>query len=402
MSYDLHVYCVEPVAPSVLAAVVAGIDGLRFGLDEGGRALASVIEHAVRGKHENLATLDGPLHIEAEDLPDSVRAAAVGIGVTYQLACSATPASAVRQINEVARGLAKEGRGVVYDPQEDAVTWPRGSARKFSASKERLIEVVDLKWFVRRTDRPDDLPGRVLDTIQAILPEASPRRFGGYEPLQFKLDEEGRSGFGREWLADGSLGIFWKAKSPCFGGSTSGLGAPSTSPAPPPRPVGSVKLSFHREALSDARWRRDVVRLFLAMTERTNAFFALSDVEGNVGCGNGNLWYSGEAKTPPGVVVRDEWLGLPPHEFWLAWVGPPYRDLVAGALPSGLTAEPVGKGLFLRTGEEPPHAVGEPRASRPPLAVFPAELVLRVEPARADTFAWNTQRTRAARVPDGL
>ena len=118
MSYELHVYCVEPLEPSALAGVVAGIEGLRLRPDEAGRPQAAVVERAVGGKHEHLATIDGPLRVEAEVLPDAVRAAAVGIGVTYQVHCAVTPAIGVRLTNELARGMAREGRGVVYDPQD--------------------------------------------------------------------------------------------------------------------------------------------------------------------------------------------------------------------------------------------------------------------------------------------
>jgi hypothetical protein len=257
----------------------------------------------VRGEYAYVASLDGPFKVELEDLPDVVRARAVGVSVTYQL----------------------------------------GGTRNFKPAPAALIDVVRYAWYLRRADMATSIARDVLDELAARVPEALPRRFGGYEPLQFKLDVAGAEGFAEQWESE-STGPFWRGSRPCLGGSTFGLARELGRP-PIPYPVGDITLSFDGRAIEDERWRQDLVELFLATVETTRAFCAVTQVDHNIGYSGGNLWHGPEAETQWGSVVRSEWQGLPAAQPWLLWVGPMYKGLVESDLG---VFEPQGNGLLLQ------------------------------------------------------
>lgn len=74
----------------------------------------------------------------------------------------------------------------------------------------------------------------VFDVLAARAPEALPRRLGGYEPLQFKLDLVGPEGFVSQWNEE-TMGLFWKTTKPFVGGHTFGLASEVGRPPSPTR-----------------------------------------------------------------------------------------------------------------------------------------------------------------------
>jgi hypothetical protein len=123
------------------------------------------------------------------------------------------------------------------------------------------------------------MAGRYLDVARRALPEALPRRFGEWEPLQGRFADGGEPGFTTAWRDATSI-LFFTASAPCTGG---GLYA---GPADRhPRPVWKMHLDLHIGPLADdARWRSALRRLFVLLAEEAGAFFASAEVR------RGYLW----------------------------------------------------------------------------------------------------------------
>ncbi len=165
---------------------------------------------ALEAARSELCTVDGPHHVEIDDLPEVLAAAVLAPRFLVEMStpAAATEAARKRALKQ-ARALAERFQGAVYDPQEDAVLWPRRSAKRWAApAGEERIRVVDLDWYL--PGRPDrELAGRLLALLRATCPEALPRRYGDYEPLQHRL-EDGELGFvdfwrgTRRWASRGS------------------------------------------------------------------------------------------------------------------------------------------------------------------------------------------------------
>ena len=76
--------------------------------------------------------VDGPSRLEDEDVPDQAAGAIGATGWLVQL--SVKPSTEARWPMETAIHLARAADGVVYDPQQDLVTWPGG----LSATRPRV------------------------------------------------------------------------------------------------------------------------------------------------------------------------------------------------------------------------------------------------------------------------
>jgi hypothetical protein len=327
---------------------------------------------------------------------------------TYQLTVEGSAGPAIELARRFARELAQRSGGVVYDPQEDAVVWPRGATRKFKPEPARKIDLVQFEWFVRREDVASDLPALVFDLVRGYVPEALPRRFGGFEPLQGRLEEAGREGFVSAWHAE-AMSLFWKGRRPCLGGSMSGLGDDLIGAQHAgPHPVGSIRVSFDSRAFRDERWREDAVELFAVLAERLPVFFAYADLDRNVGYSRGNVWYEADTVTNPGLVVRNVWMGLPNFRVWLAWFGAFYRSLLEDSLPGDLSRARHG-GFLVRTSKMPasqtPAKTSRRRwpfsrdeAKEETRLTIPAHLALKA--TGGPPGAWK--RERADLIPDGL
>lgn len=329
MSLDLHVYAPRSVSAQQLAAVAAEVRELRLVGDVDRAPAVLAIERRVRGEFEPAGSLDGPFVCEIDDLPDAVIASAVGITVMYHLTVRASPKQAFRDAGKLARALASACGGVVFDAQQDAVTWPRSSGRAFKPPPADTIDVVTYSWYVRRQDAPPGVAESLVELFESTFPEAMPRRFGGFEPLPHKYADIGLRGFADAWRHS-ALMLFWDTTRPCFGGSASGLGNEIVGP-PRQHPVGKVSLTFDRRVFDLDPWRHDLVTLFTAVAETTNAFCAVGEVVTDLLHSRGRIYHTRQTGEGWGGKLdqRHEWHGLPPQDPWLLWLGPAYRRFLA-------------------------------------------------------------------------
>src|SRR4051794_29809119 len=151
------------------------------------------------GPSDQDVVVDGPLKVEEEDLPVVVARVLLTCRWIVQINMpSGLSKAALGRVERYARGLAESASGVVYDPQSDAVVWPRNLKRLREPAVSRDSEyegaAVELEWLVNRRLRAADA-GALLDILERRMPEAVPRRFGAYEPMQGRLERDGRAAF---------------------------------------------------------------------------------------------------------------------------------------------------------------------------------------------------------------
>ena len=299
-------------------------------------------------------TVDGPVAAEADDLAETLAAAV--LAPRWLLTVSAATREPARKIG---RRLAKLHGGAAYDPQEDAVFYPRGKPKRVPAAKPEKTSIVRLEWYVG-ADRWPAAPAALARTIARRCPEALPTRFGDFEPLQERYEAAVFAAFAREQET------FWHASRPSFGGH-----------ALPPHRLGT---DFDWRVLeADPRWREAIVELFAAAAAAVGAFYAECWVEPGWNVSRTNRLSIGAGrKTRGSALGPDGWQGLPAEPAWLTWYGGEYRDPVGAALDGtpaprrrlrrvepAVDARP--EGVLVRLGERP-------RAKLPPLPL-PAELL---------------------------
>jgi hypothetical protein len=324
--------------------------------------IATRMRPAVDGLDD--VTVDGPVAAEADDLPAALAAAVLSprwlTTLSVPVETSARRREAVRTLG---RRLARDYDGAAFDPQEDAVIWPRGRPRRARAITAERTSLVRLGWYVEAARWPA-APAALLAAIARRCREALPTRYGDFEPLQNRFDPAAPQAF-LAFAAEQSA--FWFASRPFFGGH-----------AHPPDRLG-VDLDW-RVLDSDPAWRETVVDLFAAVAEGAGAFYAEGWVEPgwNV-ASNNRLSIAAGRETRGPAHGRDGWQGLPAEPAWLSWFGGDYREPVAAALADatparrGLrraltpTVDARPEGVFVRLGEAP-------RAKLPSLPL-PPELV---------------------------
>ena len=140
--------------------------------------------------------VDGPLNVEPEDIPAQVRALLPGLRFVTQFYLEGNASSsAQKKLLTMARGVARSARGIVVDQQQ-------GTVGLFSS------------WFVEDIAFSEFLTD-MLDLFQRTIPEVLPRRYGLWEPPQFKLATDG-IGHLRDFLAKNLRDtVVWYCHKPC-------------------------------------------------------------------------------------------------------------------------------------------------------------------------------------------
>uniref|UniRef100_UPI0020277DA9 hypothetical protein n=1 Tax=Actinotalea sp. C106 TaxID=2908644 RepID=UPI0020277DA9 len=392
MSYDLAVYLPRALEVERVLSLISQTPGLSTRTSSSPHLVLTVLRGA-RGKY--CFTIEAPQRVEPDDVPIEVTSRLLGATHLHSVSVEGSSSTDVPHAIRFARRLARSLGGAVLDAQTGEV-WPQSSARKVERpDPQKRVDMVELRWYCRPRPEAPDAIRVLLNAAARHLPEALPRRFGEYEPLQGKYADVGVAGLDAAWrAADGTF--FIKGTLPVVDGS---LDAPRGRDDPV-LSTWHMSLDLLAEPLFDPRWREAVRRFFIDLADELRAFHATAEVT------RGHLWTGSSARVDlehtewPIVPVRGwgaEWLGLSPTPTWWSWFGDPYRDLVAPHFSAGQVSETV-RGLLQEWTTTP--------ANREQLAPIvdgqiPADLM--------STFAPNPARivqplplAGARRIPDEL
>jgi len=314
----------------------------------GGPPSSGDLEALVRALPQ-ACTLDGPLRVDLDDLPDAVAAATLGATTLLELSLPAAASRGdVDRATRAARTLVDRAGGALYDPQSDAVLHPRTSQRRLSSRRERRGPIIRCAWFVRRRDLDPGLPGAVLRVLRRRFPEAMPRRFGSFEPLQERFEESGPDGFTAAWRAED---LHWSGTRPCLGAGMAFLTADCAYAPGPTEPTGYISLDVEAQpAFENPAWADAVCSLLLRLAEESAAFYAHAEVVRNVLISDRSIAHDNLTERTDGLVPRTVWRGLPSYPVWVAWFGPAYARTLGDVIPLVPTSDGAA---WLRNGVTP-------------------------------------------------
>jgi hypothetical protein len=329
MSYDVQVFGRRQVELS--ADFVAGSPGLVLGRD--GRVL--------RGRRATYSfTVDGPFEVEPEDVPEEVLAHVLEPRWMWAILVEGSSQAEIPHAVKFAKRLAKAVEGAALDQQTGEVRAKVGSRATVAPPKDTRIDLLELHWYAFADAAPSDPVDDWTELCGRYLPEALPRRYGEYEPLQHRLDRDGPEVL-RE-LVRMDEDPFFSATKPCLDGSFFRNDD-----------ILTIRLSLHESAVRDPGWQAAARRLFVAYAERRAAFLAIGEIVGRVLWNGRSTSYDGREENTFSLSRRDErWVGLTPYPVWWSWYGDSYRPLVESHLdPAEVTAYPTG--LFHQASPEP-------------------------------------------------
>lgn len=341
MSYDLEVYGKVALSTRELVKVVAVDRALKARVDKKADAVDAVV---LRSTGDHFFTIDGPMQVEPEDLPEGW-AEGEGATVLYSLSISydvssgaegfsfTADAGTVDAATAFAERLAKRIDGAVLDPQ----TWepPEDVGEEADAEPEPVKKrYLHMTWW-RLLDDTTDLADVFLRTAREFFPVAVPTRFGKYEPMQGKLPRDDDSAFGAMYRDECKWGsLDFKSASVKFGG-ISGWANDVWGR------VQAVSLTFDLARLEKAGVVGEIESFFVALAARTSTVFAYAAV-------THSPYVSGNFSLLP----LGEWSGLPQDPRWMTWFGTDYAELVRFHLDPALVSD-FSHGLLHRWADQP-------------------------------------------------
>lgn len=250
-----------------------------------------------------ILNVEEPARIEPEDVPLGVRALLgrcrwqVEIHLEGELPAAATDAlrATIANLVTVSLGVVDEQREIIVQEQGERpvpnIQPPPDQATGYS------LQI----FFEGANEFTRDNMRRVLKVIEAEMPEALPHRYGLWEPLQHRWDNDGPAGFLELWTRHEPP--FWKGKSPVtdaccsFDYRVRDLGFRS----------GRVAIDFRPGLATDPAKLLAALRLGQQLALATNAFYT--------------------ALVPASVAQGPFWKGLAPAEHLLLALGEPLLSL---------------------------------------------------------------------------
>lgn len=339
MSYDLQVYAARWLSMSELVDVVTSAR-LGVATQEPDASSLTVTRGAKNGYS---FTLGLPLAVEMEDVPDEVTAHVLAPSCLYEVLVEGSSTPEIPHAIRFARRLADVSDGAVLDQQLGEV-WSRGKLRQVLPVSAGRISIVDVRWYARRAGNPESVAEAWLALAGRYLPEALPRRYGSFEPLQERFN--GNASAFTTFVREAAGTVFFSAERPAISGSLAG-GSPHDGP------VESHGLTLFAEPLIDPRWRESLHRLFVEFASQTDSILATAEVNRGVRWSGRSIGYDGQSESGAYLAPRGMWLGLPPYPVWWSYFGAEYTPLVRDHFaPAGVEVVREGA-LFHSSSSEP-------------------------------------------------
>ncbi|MCZ9881859.1 hypothetical protein [Arthrobacter sp. B2a2-09] len=335
MSYDLAIYVAEELSPAELAELVRvspGLERLDGPATLGGESVHLRVGQGARRTYG--FTVEGPIAVEPQDVPEEITAVALGIKYLFQVFVEGTADASVPHAIRFARRLSKQLSGAVLDLQTGEV-WPKKSLRtRPSPVSPVKTDIVEICWYIDADKRPQGLAERFLRLARRNLPEALPRQFGVREPFQGRLDRDGDQGFVDMCEAAPGDTNFMVGTYPVGLGYIDGAGRK--------RPMSMVSMTVDRAALTTEPWRQALRRLFIEFSIESRSAFARAEVLRNYVWKSRWFNSSKESESAIDPCYIGQWTGLSTYPQWWTWYGPDYVELVTPYLHGQAEVHPDG------------------------------------------------------------
>lgn len=310
MSYDITIWMTEtPNLDEVLS---------KF---EGWERIGEDVVFARRGWQ---ILLFSPLKVEMEDIPNDVFPQMPGIKyvIDIHLEPLGAPKTGYQLLNKICKAISRQSNGVVYDAQTDTVETASGVKRYVPTKRDPVFSILEMSWWFNEGPllSPDSLRN-FLDVLEKFVPESLPRRYGLYEPPQFKLAETGIEHLHNFLLESPSSLIVWYPTRPAT--DVSFVLDKDWGPKWQGFRANTVSMSFEASVLSDPKWSAHLCSLWKHLTTIIQPFYG--DVRILRGySGSRTLWTHRDTESHP--VKLCWWRGIPSSQGLAVCVGGPYLD----------------------------------------------------------------------------
>ncbi|MFG6490821.1 hypothetical protein [Microbacterium sp. P03] len=318
MSYDVRVYGRTSLSRE-------GIDELlhlgSLTVDDAPGGDVITVLRGVRRQYS--FSFEGPVDLDPDDVPEHIVALILEPHYLYRLSVEGSSATEIPHALRFAARLAHAVGGVVEDPQ--AALSRRGARLRevHPVAHGTSTNVLVMTWYAPAISGRDT--ARMwLGCARRDLPEALPRRFGVFEPLQHKLAIDGDEAF--ITLAESADPfITLRCTQPCLNGVISNNRQNK-------RFVVHT-LTVLMEPLEHPGWRTAVRRFFTRFAAASSAVFASAEVQTGMRWNGRTLSYTPDSDFVAYLAPSGDLMGLPPYPVSWAWLGQDYLDNLDTSLP---------------------------------------------------------------------
>jgi hypothetical protein len=250
-------------------------------------------------------------------------------GISYLTELTLTPddaSEAARRFQlRAAHAIARRAGGVIVDPQADTLLMPAGARRFAPRRGADSANLIALSWWFTHSPLLAQADyARLVDVLEAELPEALPRRYGSYEPPEHIYAATGRQHF-LAFLADHApgLGAVWYPTAPV---ADVLLGIPDS--------IGHSKRGFRcayltitvdAEVLGQTGWPTALKRVWRGVSSAVRPFYGDVRTLQGYRYSRGRYWVTRVTERHP--VRAWWWGGLPAGPAHAVVLGEPYRPL---------------------------------------------------------------------------
>lgn len=293
MSYDLKIYTVKEQNYADL------IENFKVVLNNDGFILPL---------RKSQIVVSNPVTIEDEDIPHEV--SRVLPGIQYLIECNLEPFTedkkSTSEFMKLAKLIAKNGHGVIENPQTDKISLPSGVKRVQEIEKTERFSIVKLSWwFNNQSIKERENLIILLKEIERTIPEALPRRYGIYEPPQEKFS--GLDEFIDYLVENINDSIVWYPAKPVIYVNFSI--PPVIGPTKMGYKFGRFSIEIDSAVLTMPGWQTSIQRLFKNISQVLKPFYGdIFVIDGYIRSRNG-AWIDGMTGEHP--IVSWWWNGFP-------------------------------------------------------------------------------------------
>lgn len=303
--------------------------------------------------------------VEDEDIPENISSLLPGICYCTEINLEpiSAPKKAQKVLDKISTIIAKSSYGLIVDEQNDTVKTPSGIKRLNPIPKTENKNLMTISWwFINDDEFKKDGLKNFINLIDSNIPEAMPRKYGLYEPCQFKLAEYGKEHFINFMYENYYDTVVWY---PCRPFEYIHFGVPN--PIGPHKlgfRVGQIHMEFYEEVMKQAGWPLALFRFWLKASDIIKPFFSFI----NYGP-SGSWWWNGIPVKTEGdkgsiaAMIGDPYVDLWPEFmsvatktssglYYVSNIVEEYKDTFPLKIPvPPEIAQPPSKKTYLKSGD---------------------------------------------------
>ncbi len=252
---------------------------------------------------EYTITIEESVLVENEDIPAEVMLSLAEI--KYLTSLHLQPYTDEKTVTDkairLAKKLAKEFNGVVENPQLENRVLLVDKKKSFSRAT-RDAETISVSWYI---DCQQSLTNKLADFIELLekyLPQALPRRYGSFEPPEFKYSETGKQHL-LKFLNDEHEPVLYCTKPITYIFLSDAYIANQRLGIEDYR-CNRIEIELLKEAYQEPNWQYAIKRLFKEVAKLFKPFYAeIIDEKESMVC---SWWWKGIPKRRGNPIIIGE------------------------------------------------------------------------------------------------